>query len=171
MRWRSMRELVLLLALAMLASACTKTPERPTTPEAALELYVKAAFSARTEADRQKLLELSVSDARAHLEQMSPEEFKQRFAENDMQLISMKARDLREEKSGDVSLVYEIAFKEGKAGGAASYMNKKIAYLTKDDKGDWKIKATKNVKSYVERKDDLEILTPETTSQDAPPAK
>ena len=76
------------------------------------------------------------------------------------------------ENTGDVSLVYELEYKKGGEGDQTVYTNKKIAYLTQDkEKNDWKIKATKNLKSFVERKDDLVVPplselppeTPETT--------
>ncbi len=153
--------------IALLAfSACTKKADRAHTPESALDLYVNTAFNAKNDAARQTLLDLSTGDARAWLETMSAEDFKKQFVENSMILQSMKSKDLRHEQSGDVSLVYEIAFKDGKTPNAAAYTNKKIAYLTKDGKGEWKIKATKNIKSFVERKDDLQVLTPETTDKE-----
>lgn len=156
--------------IAILAmQSCTKPASQPTTPEGALEAYVRTAFSAKTDEARQTLLNLSTGDAKSWLETMTPETFKKQFVENSMVLQDFKSKDLRQETSGDVSLVYEIAFRDGKTPNAAAYTNKKIAYLTRDEKGEWKIKATKNIKSVVERKDDLEILTPETTYKNPAP--
>jgi len=158
------------LAFAAFPS-CTRHPSQPNTPEGALENYVMTAFAAKSADARQTLLDLSTGDAKAWLESMSAEDFKKQFVDNSMVFQNMKTKDLRREQSGDVSLVYELAFKDGKTPNAAAYTNKKIAFLTKDDKGTWKIKATKNVKSFVERKDDLVVPpnTPETTDKNSAP--
>jgi hypothetical protein len=157
MKW--LRELGLLVLLAAGFGACTKSPSAAT-PEAAIENYVKIAFGARDVADGKKLLELSTGEAREWLASMSEDAFKKQFLENHMVLQSFSTKDVRHEANGDVSLVYEIAFKDGAADGKptsqAVFTNKKIAYLTKEDNA-WKIKATKNVKTFIERKDALEI--------------
>jgi hypothetical protein len=156
MRWRKSKHW--LAGIALLAfGACTKHAERASTPEEALEHYVTTAFSAKSANDRQALLALSTGEARAWLESMSVEDFKKQFVDNNMVFQSLKSKDLRHEQSGDVSLVYELAFKDGKTPNAAAYTNKKIAFLTRDEEGKWKIKATKNIKSFVERKDDLVV--------------
>lgn len=169
MNWLKMAGTVFPAILLLALSACNKKSEQPTTPEGSLETYVKTAFNAKSADDRQKLLDLSTGEARAWLETMSPEDFKKQFVDNSMVLQNFKAKDLRKEQSGDVSLVYELAFRDGKTPNAAAYTNRKIAYLTKDEKGEWKIKATKNIKSFVERKDDLQVLTPETTDKEPAP--
>ncbi len=176
MRWlSSAANLSFCLSLIALISfdACTKHANKTTTPEAALEHYVMTAFSAKSADARQTLLELSTGEARAWLESMSAEDFKKQFVDNNMVFQSLKAKDLRQEKSGDVSLVYELGFKDGKTPNAAAYTNKKIAFLTKDEKGEWKIKATKNIKSFVERKDDLEVPpnAPESPATPESPGK
>ena len=158
MRW--LRMAVQAMAALCLAQACTKSPGRPETPEGTLEAYVKTAFSVSSLEVSRKLLDLSTGEARDWLESMSKETFEQQFMRNKMVLQSFTTKDLRQEKNGDVSLVYEIAFKDGSHDGKptneAVYTNKKIAYLHKDGE-QWKIKATKNVKTYIERKDALEI--------------
>src|SRR5688572_27134334 len=121
----------------LFAGACTKQASRPNTPEAALELYVTTAFAAKSADARQALLDLSTGDAKAWLETMSPEDFKKQFVDNSMVFQSLKSKDKREDKDGGVSLVYELAFKDGVTPNAAAYTNKKIAFLTKDEKGDW----------------------------------
>lgn len=161
MKWRNRLFGFLILALC----GCTKHVALPTTPQGALENYVRTAFNARTADDRNALLELSTGDAKAWLESMSAEDFKKQFVDNSMVFGSIKTQDLRTEKSGDTSLVYELSFRDGKTPNAAAYTNKKIAYLTRDDKGNWKVKATKNIKSFVERKDPLEVLAPEPGEQ------
>ncbi|HEY8279996.1 MAG TPA: hypothetical protein VIH99_10245 [Bdellovibrionota bacterium] len=165
MKWLKVQLPLMFVFVLLPFGACTKQESKPTTPEGALERYVTTAFSAKSADSRQSLLDLSTGDAKAWLESMSADDFKKQFVDNSMVLQNLKTKDLREEKSGDVSLVYELAFRDGKTPNAAAYTNKKIAYLTKDEKGDWKIKATKNVKSFIERKDALEILTPETTDK------
>jgi hypothetical protein len=65
--------------------------------------------------------------------------------------------------------VYELSYKEGQPANATVHTNKKIAYLTRDG-AVWKIKATKNMKSFIERKEDL-VITPETTEQNQAPAQ
>ncbi|MGZ3652153.1 MAG: hypothetical protein ACXVB9_16970 [Bdellovibrionota bacterium] len=170
MKWLQSRTLAqgTLLASLLAFSACTKSGRGTSTPEGALNEYVHAAFGAKSMDDAKTLLDLSTGDAKEWLSSMSQEAFKKQFIDNKMVLQSLTTKDVRQEKNGDVSLVYELAFKDGSPDGKptspAVYTNKKIAYLTKE--GDaWKIKATKNVKSFVERKDALEILTPETTDK------
>ena len=154
--------------------ACTKSPQL-NTPEGVLEEYVKRAFSAKSIEDGKKLLELSTGEAKNWLSSLNEEEFKKQFVQNSMVFLSLKMKDRRQDQGGDVSLVYELSFRDGRGpepltpkGGmtpsSAIYTVKKIAYLTRDGEA-WKIKATKNVKSFVERKEDLEILTPETTDK------
>jgi hypothetical protein len=136
--------------------ACTKEAA-PTSPEAALERYVKTAFGAKSVDAKKSLLDLSEGDAKAWLESMTDEVFKKQFVENNMQFVSLKSSDKRVEKDGDVSLVYELAFKDGKTPNAAEYTNKKIAYLKKTEGGEWKVSATKNIKTFIEKKDALEV--------------
>jgi hypothetical protein len=161
-----MKWLNVILGLSLVLSACTKEPKADT-PEGALEKYVVAAFNAKSPADRNKLIELSAGDALVYIESMTDEEFKKHFLDSNLRFVSMKAKDRRVENSGDVSLVYELEYKEGDQGQTV-HTNKKIAYLTHDkEKNEWKIKATKNLKSYIERKDDLVVpplseIPPET---------
>lgn len=83
-----------------------------------------------------------------------------------MRLVSLKVKDIRQDNEGGVSMVYEISFQDGKSGSAFVHTNKKVAYLNKIENGDWKIRATQNVKSFIEKKEDL-VITPETTHQES----
>lgn len=154
------------LAVAFLVlHSCTKT-QKADSPEAALSSYVTTALGAKSLADKKKMTELSTGEALAYMNAMSDEDFKKRFLDSKMEFVNMKTKDLRQENNGDVSLVYELSFKEGKPGTGMVQTNKKIAYLTKE--GDaWKIKATKNLKSFVEIKEELTI-TPEITDPKNP---
>lgn len=157
--------LFLFLGIA-LASSCTKS-QKADTPERALEKYVSAAFNVRSVEDRQKLLNLSAGDALTFLQRMDDETFRKHFIDAKLEMVSMKTKDLRQEVSGDVSLVYELSYRESGVG-KALHTNKKIAYLTHDqEQGEWRIKATKNMKTFIEMKDDLVVPpnTPETTGQ------
>lgn len=161
---------ILFLVPVLIFSACTKAPKMDS-PEGALQSYVVTAFEAKSPEDKKKLMALSTGEALFYLESMSDENFKKQFVDSKLKFVSLKAKDRREETSGDVSLVYELSFREGDASSPTVHTNKKIAYLTHDkEKGEWKIKATKNLKSFVERKEDL-VVTPETTDQENDPAK
>ncbi|MGZ6468252.1 MAG: hypothetical protein ACXWQJ_13225, partial [Bdellovibrionota bacterium] len=82
-----------------------------------------------------------------------------------LQFVSLKAKDRRETDSGEVSLVYELNYQDRTGTVPPTvHTNKKIAYLMKDEKGDWKIKATKNMKSFIEKKEDL-VITPDMTDK------
>jgi hypothetical protein len=154
----------LVAALILAVSGCTKAPKADT-PEGALQSYVVAAFSAKSIDDRKILAELSTGDALEFLQGMSDADFKRHFLDSNFQLVSMKARDLRQDVTGDVSLVYDLSYREGSGSSRTVHTNKKIAYLTQNPgDGTWKIRATKNIKSFIERKDDL-VVTPETTGE------
>lgn len=153
-----------LLALVLLLAACTKAPKTDT-PEGALNAYVNAAFAVKGPGDRQKLIDLSTGDARGFLERMTDEDFRKQFIDSNLRFVSVDTKDMREENSGDVSLVYELSYREGSNTSPTVHTNKKIAYLTKDAEGHWRIRATKNVKSFVEMKEEL-VVTPETTERD-----
>jgi hypothetical protein len=163
-----LRNFAVVLGLLALA-ACTRKPQG-TTPEGALEDYVKTAFSARSTDDLKHMIDLSTGEAKEWLDSMTKETFEQQFVKNKMVLQSFTTKDKSQEKDGDVNLVYEIAFKDGSPDGnptgPAVFTNKKIAYLHKDG-NQWKVRATKNVKSVIERKDPLEILA----QPEAPAAK
>jgi hypothetical protein len=153
------------LCMAVLVlSACTKKAQ-DNTPEGALDAYVTAAFSAKTAEDKKTLVNLSTGDALAYISQMTDEEFKRVFLDSGLKLQTFKAKDITTDTNGDVSLVYDLAFKAGKPMVDTVHTAKKVAYLTNKDGGVWKIKATKNVKTFIERKDDL-IITPDTTSKE-----
>jgi hypothetical protein len=102
------------------------------------------------------------------------EAFEKQFLKNNMKLVSFTSKDKVRDESGDVSLVYELSFKDGNESGdptkRAVYSLKKIAYLTNKDGGTWKIKATKNVKTFIERKDDLQITPSPPGTMDKEPA-
>jgi hypothetical protein len=150
-----------LLAVSLGFVGCTKN-QTANTPEAALDQYVSAAFSAKNLDDKSKLLNMATGDALAHLQKMKDDEFKKQFLDANLKLVSLKVKDIREDNEGGVSMVYELSFQDGKSGAAVVHTNKKVAYLTKIDGGQWKIRATQNVKSYIEKKEDL-VITPETT--------
>ena len=150
-----------LLILAMALLGCTKGGGNASSPEGALDQYVHIAFGVTDVKDSQKMLALSTGEAREWLASMSEDAFKAQFMKNHMQLVNFTTKDKVSESDGDVSLVYELSFKDGSAEGdpthRAVYSLKKIAYLTRKDEGTWKIKATKNVKTFIERKDDLQV--------------
>jgi hypothetical protein len=151
MKWlRGVAGFVAVLALV----GCTKGGPKPDTPEGALHSYVVTAFEARSVADKQKLIELSTGEAKAYLEQMGEADFKRQFLDSKLQFVSMKARDLREQTGGDVSLVYDLNYKDTRDGGVTHC----------------KIKFNKNMKTFVERKEDL-VITPDITDQQPAPAK
>jgi hypothetical protein len=156
--------------LGLAFASCTKQAEVASSPEGALQKYVSEAFAARAQSDKQKLLDLSTGDAHAMLEAMSAEDFKRRFLDANLRLTELNMKDVRQEANGDVSLVYELSFKEGKPEAVAVHTYKKIAYLTRDEKGAWKIRATKNIKSFIEKKEDL-VITPEITDKSEAPAE
>ena len=153
-----------LLALCALISSCTRAP-KANTPEAVLDQYVSSAFNAKSVEDKKKLQDLTTGDALAHLEKMKDEDFKKQFLEANMRLVSLKVKDIRQDNEGGVSMVYELSFQDGKSDSAYVHTNKKVAYLNKLENGDWKIRATQNVKSFIEKKEDL-VITPETTHQE-----
>lgn len=157
MTWRNLAGIA---AILLAITACNRKAPLPNTPEGTLEKYVNAAFDVHSVKDREKLLALSVGDARAHVESMSDQAFQQQFMENKIRFVSMKTKDLRQENDGDVSLVYELSYQDGATNAPTIHTNKKIAYLTRDASGEWKIKSTKNVKSFIEKKEDL-VITPE----------
>ena len=160
-----------LATMALLGfAACTKDMPAPTSPEATLERYVKLAFAAKSTDAKEELLKLTAGDAEMWLSSLSDEDFRKQFVENQMQFIGLRTRDRREDKNGDVSLVYELEFKDGKGPkpldsgqpqtmtpSPAVYSTKKIAFLTKTKEGEWRIKATKNVKTFIERKEDFVV--------------
>ena len=164
MKWLNAALVVSLLALA----GCTRGGGTASSPEGALDQYVHAAFSGKEDAS-DKMLDLSTGEAKEWLSSMSKEAFKKQFVDNHMQLVSFSAKDKTTEANGDVSLVYELTFKDGSSDGKptsqAVYSLKKIAYLSRatDDKGTatggWKIRATKNVKTFIERKEALDVMS------------
>lgn len=153
----SLHKYFLYAIVVLLLGSCTK--KMPDSPAGVLEQYIQVAMNAKSLQDKDKLMELTMGSAHDDLEKMTPEQFEQGFISSQLHITGFKTKDLRQENSGDVSLVYELDFQEkGGAGGVADMNNKKIAYLSKDDAGHWKIKETKNVKSFVEKKDALEVL-------------
>jgi hypothetical protein len=146
------------LAVTLIGQSCTRGPKADT-PEGAVAKYVNTVFSADSVDDKAALRELSTGEALAYLDALSDEDFKKTFIDSKMEFVSMKTKDVRRENTGDVSLVYELSFREGgKEEGRVVHTNKKIAYLTQDPESkEWKIKASKNLKSFYERKDDLEV--------------
>lgn len=147
---------MLMIGLLPMVSGCTR--QGATTPEQTLEQYIRIGLDAKGPGDKAKLLELTIGEAHEELGKMKDKEFNDIFVEKKLRYLGYKARDLRQENSGEVSLIYELSYEEQDAAGAAIVTNRKIAYLAKDDEGRWKIKGTKNVKSFVERKDALEVL-------------
>ncbi len=163
------RKIAPAIALCFLLSACDKSPKADT-PEGALQKYVEVAFSARSVSDKQKLEALSTEEALAFLQKMDEEDFKRQFLEPSLSLVNIKMKDKHTEGSGDVSLVYEIEFKSRNKDNKTTVMsNKKIAYL-KQDQGSWKIKSTKNMKTFIEQKEDL-VVSAEPPPQEQKPAK
>jgi hypothetical protein len=139
-----------------LFSGCTKNSND--TPEKVLDSYIQIGLNAQKDSDREKMLSLTTGEAKEELEKMSPVEFKSVFLDKKLKFIGYKTKDLRQENSGEISLIYELSYEEKDAAGAAIVTNRKIAYFSKADNGEWKIKATKNVRSVVERKEALEVL-------------
>ena len=149
------------IAIVFLFPACNRHSGGDT-PEQALQEYINTGFSAKSLDDKKKLLDLSTGEAFDSLEKITDQDFVHQFVESKLRLVSLKTKDLRKEDNGNVSLIYEISF-EDKANNVGSMLtNKKIAFLTLDPKSNtWKIKSTTNVKSLVERKEDL-VVMPQT---------
>ncbi len=145
-----------LALVSMLLMACTKGGKSGT-PAGALEQYVAAVMSVSGPEDRQKLLDMTVGEAKEQFEKMSVEEFTKAFPKGRYRLVSLRIRDPREEKAGVVSLVYEVTFEDKGSGASAVFTNKKLAYLEKSESDAWKIRGVKGVKSFVEKKEALEI--------------
>jgi hypothetical protein len=141
-------KLAAMFSLGLIFLSCTRSLS-DRTPEGALDSYVKTAFSVKKSADREKLLELSIGEAREQLQGMSEEDFMARFGNGSIRLIDLKMKDKRSEKDGGVSLVYELSYEDGN-GGKGPVTHKKIAYLQQQD-GGWRIRGTKNIKEYVEQ--------------------
>lgn len=159
--WHKNYLFVVMLAVSIGFLGCTKN-KTANTPEAALDQYVSTAFSAKGIDDKTKLMNMATGDALAHLQKMKDDEFKKQFLESNLKLVSLKVKDIRQDNEGGVSMVYELSFQDGKSGSAVVHTNKKVAYLTKVEGEQWKIRATQNVKSYIEKKEDL-VITPEST--------
>lgn len=170
MTWRNRWVISGFLIMATLLTGCHRKPVLPNTPEGTLEKYIAAAFEVRGPADRKQLLDLSTGEAYTFLEKMSDENFKTQFVDSKLKFVSVKAKDLREETGGDVSLVYELVYQDSAGAAPTTHTNKKIAYLSRAENGDWKIKATKNIKTFLEKKEDL-VITPEMAPQNEGAAK
>ena len=122
-----------------------------------MESYVNAAFSVKQESDKEKLLSLSIGEARIQLESMSDEDFMARFGKGKLHLVGLKMKDRRSELDGGVSLVYELVYREG-APDSGPVTHKKIAYLKKDsDESGWMVRGTKNIKEFVEQNEPMVI--------------
>jgi hypothetical protein len=137
--------------------ACTK--KTPNSPTGVLEEYIRIAMNAKSVADKDKMMEHTMGPALDDLQNMTAEKFEEQFIKSNLKFTSFTTKDLREENSGDVSVVYELNYQQSVVTGDSTEMsNKKIAFLGKNENGVWKIKETKNVKSFVDKKDALEVL-------------
>ena len=145
------------LCSLLMISACVKKRQLET-PISVMEEYINIAMTAKASSDRSKLLELTTGNAYQELKGMSDKEFDEKFIQSKFRFIAFKAKDLREENDGSLSLVYELSYEAKAEGNPATVTNKKIAYLGKDDSGHWKIKDTKNIKSLIESKNGLEVM-------------
>ena len=158
---------IIILAIILVSQGCEKK-NKANTPEQVLDSYVHAAFSANSVADKQKLVDLSTADAQDLLKKMTEIEFKNEFLDKHLTLVSLVTKDVRREDPKNISLVYELTYKEGTGDKSAAMTNKKIAYLTQIENGEWRIKATKNIKSFIEEKEGL-VVSPQGPVLAAPP--
>ncbi len=169
MKWHKQLSFSVLCLSAVLAFSCTRA-KLPDSPEGTLQRYVTEAFQVKGLGDKEKLIELSTGEALDYLQAMTEADFKKQFVESNLKLVSVQTKDLRQDNEGGVSLVYELMYKDGKVESPTVHTNKKIAYLVRNEKGEWKIRSTKNVKSFIEKKEDL-VITPETEIKEAAPSK
>lgn len=147
-----------LLGFALLGSACTPK-KKPESPEAVLQAYVTTAINAKSGADKERLYEFTTGKALERLQAMPEEEFVNSLVKPEYKFVHFSTRDLREEKEGSMSLVYEIVYDTKSGDQGAKITSRKIAYMKKDN-GVWKIEDTRNIKSFVEVKEGLNVQYP-----------
>ncbi len=139
------------------ASACTKK-EAGMNPEEILETYVKIALNAKSEKDKASLEEYLTGEALKKLKLMSQSDFVDKLVRPEFKFVKFSTRDMREESNGGVSLVYELTFENKTGDSKAKVINRKIAYFRKNAENAWKIFDTRNVKSFIEMKDGLDVM-------------
>lgn len=154
---RSSFALLTTVAVLLFVSACTKK-ESGMTPEEVLETYVKIALNAKSEQDKKSLEEYLTGEALKKLKLMGNEEFLEKLVKPEFKFVSFLARDQRQENNGGISLVYELTFENKSGDTKAKLINRKIAYLKRATDNSWKIFNTRNIKSFVEMKDGLDVM-------------
>lgn len=147
------------LLLVLFGAACTKS-NSGLSPEEVLETYVKIAINAKTEKDKTSLEEYLTGEALTKLKLMTKDEFIEKLVKPEYKFVKFSTRDSREESNGGVSLVYELTFENKTGDSTAKIISRKIAYFKRGRDNGWKISDTRNVKSFVEMKEGLDIKYP-----------
>ncbi len=152
-------KLFIFCTLLTALSACSKHGKEDN-PRTVLENYIKVAIRSTNEQDKKDLEEYFTGEALKKIKSMTDEEFLKRLVEPKYKFVRFEAKDLRQESTDKVSILYELIYDRKNKKDNARMTVRKIAYLIRNKAKMWKITNTRNIKTFVEVKKSLSVFYP-----------
>ena len=147
---------LLLVALVFMMGACTKRASNDADPKQRLTDYIAISFSAKREADREKLLEYLSGGAKNRLISWSDEQFKQAFVDSKRQFVKLAIREIKNISPTEANVTYELTYMDQTKGADARVTNKRMCEMVLDS-GKWTIREVHNIKELIEYKNEMSL--------------
>jgi hypothetical protein len=151
-----LRAILLLVLSGVFAASCTKGPGVADDPKNRLSDYINRSFNARTDADRQAMLDFLTGDAKSRLAAWSPDQFKEAFIDSKRQFLKLAFRETKSVSENEISITYELSYLDQKKGRDAKVTNKKLAQLLRQN-GKWYVGDVHNIKELIEYQNEIAL--------------
>lgn len=144
-----------LIALGLLG-ACTQRSSTDADAKQRLTDYIAISFSAKKEADRDKLLDYLSGGAKNRLVSWSDEQFKQAFIDSKRQFVKLAIREMKNLSATEANVTYELTYLDQTKGADARVTNKRMCEMVLEN-GKWTIREVHNIKELIEYKNEMSL--------------
>ena len=145
-----------IVALVVLGASCTPRASNEADPKQRLTDYIAISFSAKKEADREKLLDYLSGGAKNRLISWSDEQFKQAFVDSKRQFVKLAIREIKNISPTEANVTYELTYMDQTKGADARVTNKRMCEMVLDS-GKWTIREVHNIKELIEYKNEMSL--------------
>jgi hypothetical protein len=149
-------KLLALISVCALLGSCTGGQESPSDAKHRLQEYITKSFAISSPDDRKVLLSYMTGDARERLLRWSDDQFKQAFIDSKRQFIKLAFKEEKPVGENQMSVTYELSYKDDGKGHNAKVTSKKLAQMVKEQ-GNWQISEVKNIKELVEFENEMSL--------------
>jgi hypothetical protein len=149
--------LVVLAALACVASGCSKDTKNENDPKQRLTDYVHTSFSIHDTTERTKLESYLTGGAKNRLVAWSDDQFREAFVDSKRKDPKLAIREVKPVTANRTDITYELSYVDEAKGAGTRVTTKRMCEMTLED-GKWLIRDVKNIKELIEYKNEMSIV-------------